>query len=125
MKGIKKSSSSIVRYAKIKVLGILFSGLFMLTLSACQNPPSDDGEVLFVDSQLVDCLGVVPQKCLKTKANEADNWTFFYDQIKGFEFEEGYRYKLQVEITQQKNSPQDGSSLHYKLIKVLERNLDK
>lgn len=95
--------------------------LTILTLSACQSPVTNAGEVLYVDSKVVDCVGLVPQKCLLTRSDEEAQWSYFYDQIAGFHHQPGYSYKLLVKITRIDNPPQDSSSLQYELINILEK----
>jgi hypothetical protein len=69
----------------------------------------------------VDCVGVDPQKCLLYKENLADKWTYFYDTIEGFEYEEGYTYEIEVAVTKIDNPPADGSSLQYVLVKIISK----
>jgi hypothetical protein len=97
--------------------------LALASLSACKNlTAASGGEILYIDSKIVDCVGVAPRKCLLTRTDENADWLFFYDQIEGFEYEAGYRYKLRIVITPVDNPPADASSLHYKLIEVLEKS---
>jgi glyoxylase-like metal-dependent hydrolase (beta-lactamase superfamily II) len=77
---------------------------------------------LYVDSKLVDCVGVAPQQCMLVREDADSDWEYFYDQISGFKFEKGYEYKLKIKTTEIKNPPADASSLKYTLIKVLEKN---
>jgi len=46
-------------------------------------------QTLYVGPQLVDCEGVAPQKCLQVKDSPDGEYRLFYDQIDGFEVEEG------------------------------------
>ena len=57
-----------------------------------------EGELktIYVGPELVDCVGVAPQKCLQVKENPADEYTLFYDQIEGFVYEEGFEYELLI-----------------------------
>ncbi len=103
----------------IKVVLLLL--LAMAALTACKTLTADDSKILYVDHELVDCQGIIPQKCMKTRTDENADWLFFYDQIEGFEYVAGYRYKLRVKITELEDVPQDASSLHHKLIEVLEK----
>jgi len=77
-------------------------------------------KILYVDSKLVDCVGVGPQKCMLVRENPNSEWQMFYDKIEGFDFEEGTQYKLEIIITDVENPPADASSLKYTLIKILE-----
>ena len=104
---------------------LLFVILIVFTLSACQNSTAEEtGEIIYIDSKTVDCEGVMPQKCLLVKESKEADWSYFYDQIEGFQYEPGYSYTLLVKITTIDNPPQDASSRHYQLIKVLEQNCD-
>ena len=73
-----------------------------------------------VDSKLYDCVGVGPQKCLRVKRGGSDEWTFFYSQIEGFEYQEGYRYQLLVDEFPLEPIP-DRSAVGYRLMRELER----
>jgi len=101
---------------------LVFIVLTAVSLAACQSLTADTGDVFYIDNKLVDCVGVAPQKCMLIKQQGYGNWNFFYDQIEGFKYEPGYRYKLLVKVTPVENPPADASSLHYKLIRVLEKN---
>lgn len=85
---------------------------------------------MFIANAKVDCVGVAPQKCLQIKEEGKTDWTFFYDKIEGFDYEEGFFYKIKVNVMAVDNPPADGSSLKYKLIEILDKskmplNLDK
>jgi len=90
--------------------------LFILTLllNSCSTT-----KTLYVADATVDCEGVTSQKCLKIKENKEDDWSLFYDSIEGFDFKEGYTYKIEVKITKIKNPPTDGSNLKYKLVNLI------
>ena len=75
---------------------------------------------LYVDSKLVDCVGVSPQQCMLVKDNVDAEWEMFYDGIDGFDYQEGTSYQISVDITEIENPPADGSSLKYTLIEILE-----
>jgi len=83
-------------------------------------PLAAEGEIktIFVGPTLVDCEGVAPQKCMQVKENPEEEYSLFYDQIEGFDFEEGYEYELVVQVQQVENPPADGSSLRYVLVSV-------
>lgn len=73
---------------------------------------------LFVGPVQVDCVGVAPQKCLLVREDPAQEYTMFYDQIEGFEFEEGYTYELRVLKEPVANPPADASSIRWVLVSV-------
>lgn len=85
--------------------------------------------IYWVNSQKVDCVGVGPMRCTQVqkgaKLGEQD-WEFFYDEIEGFDYEEGYIYKLMVkETSKPKNEvPADASSIRYELLEVLDKQKD-
>jgi hypothetical protein len=93
----------------------------LLTLTSCVASVAETGKVLYVDSEVVDCIGVAPQKCLLIRTDEKTQWYDFYDQISGFHHEPGIRYKLLVKITKVNDPPADASSLLYELIEILEK----
>lgn len=88
----------------------------VILFSSCQETKR-----VFIANTLVDCIGVGPQKCLLYKENPSDEWTYFYDTIEGFEYEEGYNYEIEVTVTKIENPPADGSSLHYTLVKIISK----
>lgn len=45
----------------------------------------------------------------------------YAENIKGFDFEWGYSYQLEIKAIQLKNPPMDGSSVSYDLVKVISK----
>ncbi|NKQ37184.1 MAG: META domain-containing protein [Chloroflexi bacterium] len=86
-------------------------------------PTAASGEIvtMYVGPELVDCTGVAPQKCMQVKENPDDDYTFFYDQIEGFNYEEGFEYELKVEVTKVENPPADASNLKYTLVEEVSK----
>lgn len=76
-------------------------------------------KTLFVGPNLIDCVGVGPQKCMQVKENPEDRWKLFYDQIEGFDYQEGYLYELKVSQETVANPPADSSSLKLKLEEIV------
>jgi len=92
--------------------------LFIVSMTSCVS----SRKTLYVAAKKVSCQGVVPRKCLQVKTDmHQDDWHYFYNQIEGFSYEEGYRYKLRVKVTKLKNPPADASQLHYQLLKVIDK----
>lgn len=83
--------------------------------------PEGDVVIFDIAPNTVECRGEMVQRCLVVRRGDAEEWTFFYDRIEGFEFEEGFRYRIEVEREQVANPPADGSSLKYRLLRVLSR----
>jgi uncharacterized membrane protein len=55
-----------------------------------------DSKTIWVAHRRVDCIGVAPQKCYLIKNTQYEDWRFWYGEIEGFEYEEGYAYELRV-----------------------------
>lgn len=86
-------------------------------------PHVDNNEIstLYVDSKLVDCIGIVSQQCMFVREDQNSEWKFFYNDITGFDYQPGYNYKLSVSVIEISNPPADASSIQYQLIKVDEK----
>jgi len=76
---------------------------------------------MIVAPEQVDCVGVAEQKCYQVKFDPDEDWQLFYDQIEGFEYQEGYRYTLLVEKLDVLDPPADSSAFRYMLVEVLEQ----
>ena len=96
--------------------------LFCLNMIFIQPALAQETKTIFVGPNLVDCVGVGPQKCMQIRDNENEMWKNFYDNIEGFDFQQGFNYKLTIEIIDIENPPADASSKQYKLIEILEKN---
>lgn len=94
--------------------------MLTLLLNSCSTT-----KIIYVADAIVDCEGVTTQKCFNIKENKEDDWTLFYDSIEGFDYEEGFIYKIEMEITKIKNPPSDGSNLKYKLIRIIYQEKSK
>jgi len=98
---------------------------------ATQTPKTSESkpETIWVNSLKVPCTGVAPMSCFQIQKSETlseDGWEFFYSDIKGFNFEAGYIYKLLIKIEELKreNVPADASSLKYTLVEMIEKKQD-
>lgn len=104
---------------------LLFS--FLITNCASKNTNSKEN-IYWVHSAKVECTGVSQTTCLQIqKGNSFDineKWNLFYSSIEGFEYEPGYIYKLKLRQETNENTPADGSSTVYSLVKILEKNPD-
>jgi heat shock protein HslJ len=89
--------------------------------TAEMEPTEAVGRVItaWVGPELVDCVGVAPQKCMQVKTNPDGEYTLFYDQIEGFDYQEGYEYEIQVLVEAVPNPPADASALKYTLVEVV------
>lgn len=70
-----------------------------------------------VGPELVECVGVAPMQCLVVDGK------YFYDSIEGFEYEEGYVYRIRMERYDAwpdlEEPPQDASAYGYRLVEVV------
>lgn len=92
--------------------------LLLLALS-CSSAQSEEIRTIFIADHLVDCTGVSKQKCMLIKENPDEEWTYFYDRISGFDYEEGYTYEVRVKVEDVENPPADASSKKYTLAEVI------
>jgi len=92
-----------------------------LLLGACQHPLPLEGETLYINHRLVDCVGVGPMQCMQVRTDQQQAWTLFYQQIEGFRFEPGYRYQLLVDRVPHNDAPADAPAIHYRLLKVISK----
>jgi heat shock protein HslJ len=96
---------------------IVFVGI---VVTACSSSVGDGIEkTLFVAPVTVECEGAGPQRCNLVRENQDDEWGLFYDQIEGFEYEEGYLYELLVNEKRVDDPPVDASSLSLTLVEVV------
>lgn len=102
-----------------------------LTVVACsqktmKNKTEENLKTIWVNSYKADCVGVTPQSCYLIKDTEDAEWTYFYDQIEGFEYAPGSIYKIAIYVEElDPNSvPADASSLKYVLKEVIEKQPD-
>ena len=101
---------------------ITIAAVLALVAAACtvrfSTSESETLEVV-VGPELVNCVGVGPMKCMVVDGN------FFYSQVEGFDYEEGYVYRLRIEQYDawpgQKEPPQDASMYGYRLIEVISK----
>lgn len=78
-------------------------------------------KTLYVGAETADCVGVAPQQCLLVKERVEDDYSFFYSNIAGFDYEPGFEYDLLVNVMQQPNPPADASSVQYELVEVVSK----
>ena len=75
---------------------------------------------LWVGPERVECEGVAPMMCLQVAYGEDEEYQYFYDEIEGFDYQEGTSYVIDVEITKVADPPADASSLSYSLVEIVE-----
>ena len=111
--------------------------LSTLYFTGCNNNSSknsftsslDENEsILYVYEKTVLCSdGAGEKQCYKTRNKPSDEWTYLYEHIDNFYYEEGYRYKLKVKIEKihyPKDQPiADAPDRSITLIKILNKIL--
>ena len=103
--------------------------LILLICSAFARSASIEPEITFtlirVNSYTETCQGLVEQQCLLVQegsAIDSDNWSCFYFEIEGFDYEAGFLYDLELHISEcPKPLAADASSLRYVLVKVISK----
>lgn len=99
-------------------------GLFLISVitlfSACNN--AKDTVTMTVASEKRMAMGVAPMEVLLVKEGDATDWSFFYSNIEGFNYEPGYEYVLEVKKEAIENpTPADASSIKYTLVKEVSK----
>jgi len=97
------------------------AGAVLLLEGECKPKPVTKDVTLKVAPQLIDCMGMVPMRCMRVKMDDQENWSAHYDNIEGFTFVPGFEYNLLVRITWIDKPPADGSSMRYTLLRELSR----
>lgn len=90
---------------------------------ACRDGTTPPLELLTlsVGPYQVPCVGAFPTTCLLVRRLPDTRDELFYDGIRGFVFEPGYRQVIRVRVLRIADPLQDASSLAYVLVRVLER----
>jgi hypothetical protein len=91
--------------------------ILCLAIAACGR----DRVVLYVGPETATCTGVGVRQCLLVREDPDEDWHFFYDSIRGFEFEPGYYYTLLVERRRVSPVAADESSLRWSLVRILSK----
>ncbi|MDQ5822645.1 MAG: DUF4377 domain-containing protein [Chloroflexota bacterium] len=102
------------------VLAVMATTALATLVSSWQSAYAAE-KTVYVGPQRVDCEGMGPQKCYQVKERLEDPWLLFYDEIEGFNYEEGYTYEIRVEETQVADPPADGASFKWRLLEVVSK----
>ena len=91
-------------------------GVDDIAAAFASKPQKENVSIVTVGSERVSCTGVAPMECMVVDGE------LFYDNIEGFEYEEGYVYSLEVEqIFKDEPVPADSASWYYELIDVISK----
>lgn len=101
--------------------------LILLAITfGCKPNSNEDTLIMEVNSLKVPCEGVGKQSCLQVKYEDDNDWQSFYSRIEGFDYEQGYIYKLKIikRARDKENMPMDVSSFTYRLKSILKKTRD-
>ena len=103
----------------LPIVSFVVATVVTLITVACVSSDDSRSLLLVVGPELRDCVGVAPMKCLVV------NGELFYDEIKGFDYEQGFIYRLEVvrydAWPDMEKPPQDASRYGYRLIRIISR----
>lgn len=100
----------------MQIIKILLFTLSTILFMSC----STSHKTIYIAPEKRPCTGVGKMDCMLIKTDKGqENWQFFYNQIEGFDYEEGYEYELLIKETKIDNPPADASSIKYTLVKVV------
>ncbi len=110
--------------------------VFLFLLSACATTSTSTAtnsakpvykeSVYWVNGKKTDCAGIGKKGCLEMQKGEIknpQNWQAFTEPIEGFNYEEGYVYKLLIneEQTAGNRTITNAEAKKYKLVRVIEK----
>ena len=81
----------------------------------------DNIEILIIGPYRTTCVGAFPQECYLEFNEESQRWEFFYEGIRGFNFEPGYIYTLIVSLHKRDERIADVGLYEYRLVEVLKK----
>lgn len=97
-------------------------GLLVMAVAGCGDPTApEEVLVLEIAAHTAECAGPSSQRCLLVRESGEEEWTYFYDAIEGFAYEEGYRYTVRVPRRRVSDPPADGSAFSYRLLEIISR----
>lgn len=92
----------------------------IVALSGCEMPAAKPVEkTVYVAPYMTECFGETTQSCMLVKEDPGGEYTFFYDQIEGFDYQEGYEYELRIREEIIDSSTEGGQSVKWVLIEVV------
>ena len=74
-----------------------------------------------VAAQRAPCVGMAPGECMQVRTRADEPWQPFHGGIEGFDHEPGYEYVLRVAVREIPDPPADGSSIGYRLLRIVSR----
>lgn len=105
-----------------RVVGATVSASTILYVACGTTEPDELKLTMQVAPARVACQGFIPQECLRVRTPPSSEWTLFYDNIEGFDYQPGFIYTISVARRTLEAPPSDGSSFVYRLLKVVSKN---
>ena len=93
--------------------------IFLSLIVGCNR--GEHVETLIIGPYKVDCVGAFAQECYLEFNEESQEWHFFYDGIKGFDFEPGFIWTLKVKVVDIGTEIQDAGRYDYYLVEVISK----
>lgn len=93
--------------------------ILVLLLPAFTACFAQSKKTYFVADHKSSCVGAGPMDCYLVKEKTKDEWRYFYNFIEGFDYQEGFEYKIKVSVTQYEQVAADASRFTYRLLKVM------
>lgn len=78
-------------------------------------------KILIIGPYRTECPSFSGSDCYLEFKEESQRWEFFYDGIRGFDFEPGFIYRLKVSLHEYSGDIQDVGKYEYRLIEVLSK----
>jgi len=107
---------------------MLMTFLTFFGLNSCNLEGEENSEEEIVSMRInhfkQTAFGVSPRLVLLVQEADGiggEDWSYFYDEIEGFEYEYGYVYDVSVKKKSVENPPQDASSINYILQNVVSK----
>ncbi len=94
--------------------------LLALFVSSCS-----ENKIIYVAPALQNCETDNQKKCLLIKENKEDDWQLFEGDIEGFDYKEGFLYKIEMKVSKVKGSANQKDQFRYELIKVIYQESSK
>lgn len=85
------------------------------------TPDKEHIEIITIGPYTETCQGFIEQQCYLEFNEERQAWEFFYESIRGFDFEPGYIYKLKVRLEDRGTEIQDVGRYAYHLVEILSK----
>ena len=82
---------------------------------------ADNTEILIIGPYRAECPSFSGSDCYLEFNEENQQWFFFYDGIRGFNFEPGFIWTLKVSLHKYSGDIQDVGKYQYRLVEVLRK----